>query len=86
MLGGRPFFTHQSYALAAAEASHWNEAREQLVRGVLTTWAQDANFPPPVIAGLRRIAGHESLDEDFRLLVALKVLNPEIPPIFWAPS
>lgn len=82
LLGGRHFYTHQSYALAAAEASNWNEAREQLVRGVLTTWADDANFPSSVIAGLRRIAGLEALDEDFRLLVALKVLNPEMPPIF----
>lgn len=80
-LGDNLFRTPQTYALAAAEASHWNESREQLVRGVLSTWAQDANFPPQMIAGLRRIARQESLNEDFRLLVALKVLNPEMPPI-----
>lgn len=82
ILGGKHFYTPHTYALAAAEADYWNEARDQLVRGVLTTWAQDANFAPQLIAGLRRIAKHESLNEDHRLLVALKVLNPEMPPIF----
>ena len=81
-LGGKLFYTPQTYALAAAEAGHWNESRDQLVRGVLTTWAQDASFDPALIAGLRRIAKLDSLDEDFRLLVALKVLNPDMPPIF----
>lgn len=81
-LGGKPYYTPQAYALAAAEAGYWNEACDQLVRGGLTTWAQDANFDPHVLAGLRRIAKQESLEEDFRLLVALKVLNPEMPPIF----
>lgn len=81
-LGGIPFYTPQTYALSAAEACHWDEAREHLVRGVLTTWAQDAKFEPLLIAGLRRIAKQDSLDEDFRLLVALKVLNPEMPPIY----
>jgi DNA polymerase III delta prime subunit len=81
-LGGKNFYTPQIYALAAAEAGHWNEARDQLVRGVLTTWAQDANLAPKLIAGLRRIARQDALNEDFRLLVALKILNPEMPPIF----
>jgi len=82
ILGGRQFFAPQAYALAAAEAGNWNEARDQLVRGVLTTWAQDADFEPNLIAGLRRITKQESLDEDFRLLVALKILNSDMPPIF----
>lgn len=81
-LGGMPFYAPQNYALAAAEGSHWDEAREQLTKGSLTTWAQDANFTSQLLAGLRRIVRHESLDEDFRLLVALKILNSEMPPIF----
>jgi primosomal replication protein N'' len=81
-LGGKQYYTPHSYALAAAESALWSEARDQLVRGVVTTWAQDANLPAPILAGLRRIAKQDSLDEDFRVLVALKVLNAEMPPIF----
>ena len=80
-LGGTPYFTPQTYALAAAEATNWSEAQDHLNRGGITTWAQDAAFPPLVLAGLRRIAKIDTIDEDCRLLVALKVLNPEMPPI-----
>lgn len=81
-LGGKPYFTPQTYALAAAEGTNWAEAQDQLNRGSITTWAQEASFPPALLAGLRRIAKLDILDEDSRLLVALKVLNPEMPPIY----
>ncbi|MET4579958.1 AAA domain-containing protein [Ottowia thiooxydans] len=81
-LGGNPYFSPQTYALAAAEAANWAEAQDHFTRGSITTWAQDAAFAPQVLAGLRRIAKIDTIDEDCRLLVALKVLNPEMPPIY----
>ncbi len=81
-LGGRRYYSASAYALAAAEAPNWNEARDHLVRGVLTTWAQEATFDTSVLAGLRKVARLEALDEDSRLLVALKALNPELPPVW----
>lgn len=81
-LGGISYYSPQTYALAAAEAANWAEAQDQLTRGSITTWAQDAAFPPQVLAGLRRIIKIDTIDEDCRLLVALKVLNPEMPPIY----
>ena len=80
-LGGQRYHAPHAYALAAAEAANWEEAREQLVRGAVVSWAQDAGADPTVVAGLRRVARKDALEEDFRLLAALKVLNPEIPPI-----
>jgi primosomal replication protein N'' len=81
LLGGEKYYTSESYALAAAEAALWSEACEQLIRGVVTTWAQDAGLPAPVLAGLRRISKQESLRDDWKLLLALKVLNPDMPPV-----
>lgn len=80
-LGGQRHHTLAGYALAAAEGGNWEEAREQLVRGALVSWAQDVGADAPVLAALRRIARQDSLEEDFRLLAALKVLNPDMPPI-----
>lgn len=80
-LGGQRYHTPHAYALAGAEASNWDEAREQLIRGAVVSWAQEAGVDPSVLAGLRRVARQDTLEEDFRLLAALKVLNPEIPPI-----
>lgn len=80
-LGGKPFRTLSSYALAAAGADAWDEARDQLIRGVVTDWAQAKGAPAKLVAGLRRIAKDQSVNDDWRLLVALKVLNPDMPPV-----
>ncbi len=80
-LGGKPYFTPHAYALAAAEPQNWQHAVEHLVRGSLATWAQEAGFAPATLAGVRRMTKQESLDDDFRLLVVLKLLNPDMPPI-----
>jgi primosomal replication protein N'' len=80
-LGGKRFHTLSTYALAAAGASDWDEARDQLLRGVVTDWAQVKGAPAQQVAGLRRIVKDESVTDDWRLLVALKVLNPDMPPV-----
>lgn len=80
-LGGKEYRTLTSYALAAASADKWDEARDQLLRGVVTDWAQTRGTPAAQVAALRRIAKDESVTDDWRLLVALKVLNPDMPPV-----
>lgn len=80
-LAGKRFRTMSSYALAAAGADAWEEARDQLVRGVITDWAQSKGAPAQQVAGLRRIAKDASVTDDWRLLMALKVLNPDMPPV-----
>jgi primosomal replication protein N'' len=81
LLGGKRYHSAQTYALAAAEATTWGEASEQLSRGALVTWAQEAGMPAHVLAGLRRVAKLDSLRDEWRLLLALKVLNPDMPPV-----
>lgn len=80
-LGGKEYRTLTSYALAAASADKWDEARDQLLRGVVTDWTQARGAPASQVAALRRIAKDESVTDDWRLLVALKVLNPDMPPV-----
>ncbi|MGA4212530.1 protein kinase domain-containing protein [Ralstonia nicotianae] len=80
-LGGKHFRTLSSYALAAAGAEAWEEAQDQLVRGVITDWVQSKGASALQVACLRRIAKDASVTDDWRLLVALKVLNPDMPPV-----
>lgn len=80
-LGRKEFRTLTSYSLAAASADKWDEARDQLLRGVVTDWTQARAAPAPLVAALRRIVKDESVTDDWRLLVALKVLNPDMPPV-----
>lgn len=80
-LGGKTYHSLTSYALAAAAAANWDEARDQLVRGVITDWSQEKDAPAAQVAALRRVVKDASITDDWRLLVALKVLNPDMPPV-----
>lgn len=80
-LGSRHFHKPGLFALAAAEEQHWTQALDHLLRGVIVTWAEQIGLPPKSLAGLRQVAQHEELDDDLRLMLALKILNPDIPLI-----
>lgn len=80
-LGKRNYAQPALFALAAAEAGNWEQARDHLLRGTLVTWVQEVGTPDTALARLRRVAQDQSLQEDFRLMLALKVLNPEMPLI-----
>ncbi|ETI64278.1 histidine kinase [Sphingobium sp. C100] len=78
-LAGRRFSGGAQFALAAAEAEHWDEARTLLLRGELATWMEEAALHPELRAEIRQIAALETVAEDFRLALALKALNPSMP-------
>lgn len=78
-LGGRAYTSARAFALAAADASRWEEARSAFALGAITTWAEEAEFDPTLQAELRRLARLEGLSDDFRLALALKLLNPDLP-------
>ena len=81
-LSGRKYRVPRQFALAAAEASNWDQARDLLMRGAIATSAQDAEVAPRQLAALRQIAQSDGIDDDFKLMLALKVLNGEMPLIF----
>jgi primosomal replication protein N'' len=78
-LAGKLFTKASTYSLAAAEAANWDEARQQVARGVLATWVDDAGFDPQIQSAIRRLSHAEGLSDDFRLSVALKILHPAMP-------
>jgi primosomal replication protein N'' len=78
-ISGRTYRTPASFALAAAEAANWDEARDALLRGAVAAWAREAGFDPIQQSGLRQIGRALELSEDLRLSMALKVLNPAMP-------
>lgn len=80
-LGQRRFHNPFTFALAAAEANDWQEALELLLRGSIVTWADSIGLQSQVTSGLRQIVQQEGVEDDFRLMLALKVLNPDIPLI-----
>ena len=80
-LAGKRYHQPARFALAAAEAIHWDEARDHLLRGVVVTWAQQASVPAKQLSGLRQVAQHDGLEDDFKLMLALKLLNTDMPLI-----
>lgn len=69
------------FALAAAERDNWAQALDHLQRGALVTWAENAGLSPKALAGIRHVVQLDGVDDDVRLMIALKLLNPEIPLI-----
>ncbi|MBN3830763.1 AAA domain-containing protein [Burkholderia sp. Ac-20344] len=80
-LGTRQYRKPAIFALAAAERENWEAARDHLNRGVVLTWAEQAGAGAKVLAGLRQVAQLDGVDDDCRLMIALKLLNPDMPLI-----
>lgn len=78
-LGGRSFTSPTAFALAAAEADHWDEARDLLLRGGLATWAQDADLSTALRRELSMLVEQRELSDDIRLALALKAFNSAMP-------
>lgn len=78
-LGGTPYASPTAFALSAAEAAHWDEARALLARGAVATWAEEAGLDDRLQAELRQLARAEEFADDLRLTLALKALNPAMP-------
>ncbi|AOL08410.1 AAA domain-containing protein [Burkholderia contaminans] len=80
-LGARQYRKPAIFALAAAERENWEAARDHLNRGVVLTWAEQAGAGAKVLVGLRQVAQLDGVDDDCRLMIALKLLNPDMPLI-----
>lgn len=78
-LAGVQYVSPTRFALAAADVSRWDEAKDKLLRGVVASWAEEAGLAPTVVASLRQLRQIEALPDDFRLALALKTLNPAMP-------
>ncbi|MBI1360557.1 MAG: DUF4011 domain-containing protein [Alphaproteobacteria bacterium] len=71
-----------SFALAAAQASTWDEAKALMLGGDVATWVLEAGFDASLQSSIRQITQMQAISDDARLSVALKVLNPSM-PLVW---
>jgi len=80
-LGARTWGTPESFALAAVEAAHWDEARDILLSGRLATWLHERGGERDVAraAQVRDVASETALPEDARLAAAVMLLNHHLP-------
>lgn len=78
-LGGRSYRRPEGYALAAAEAPQWEEARSLFLRGSLATWLEERGGDGTLLASVRRLQSEAELGEDLRHGLALMALNPSLP-------
>ena len=80
-LGDKQYRSANMFALAAAEAANWEQAKALVLRGAVASWASEAGFEPAMSAGLRQILRAEDLQEDLKLSISLKTLNASMPLI-----
>ncbi len=78
-IAGRSFARPDAFALAAAELTSWEAARELVMRGGVATWLVERKSDPKLVATVRALAADEQLDEDLRLALVLMALNPALP-------
>jgi primosomal replication protein N'' len=80
-LGERTWSTPESFAHAAVEAEHWEEARDILLSGGLATWLQERGGEGDLAraAQVRDVAADTGLSEDARLAAAVLLLNDHLP-------
>ena len=79
MLGGRSYTRPAAFALAAAESANWQEAKDLVLRGAVTTWLEEIGSDTRLVSEVRRLASDANLDEDFRHALALMALNSALP-------
>lgn len=70
-----------AFALAASEQQHWQEALTLMQRGAIASWAQQAGLDSALLSLLQQAVALSDLDDDYRLLLVLKLLNPNMPLI-----
>ena len=80
-LGETSWPTPESFALAAVDAAHWDEARDILFSGKLATWLKErgGDADHALASQIRNLAADNALTEDARLAAAMMELNPHLP-------
>ncbi len=77
-LGGKSYRSPRHYALAAADAAHWDEALMHLQHGAVALWIEERGGAARQLALLRSLVAKD-LEPDTALALALKVLSPDLP-------
>jgi DNA polymerase III delta prime subunit len=78
-LAGRSFTDPQSFALAASEARHWEEATTLTTSGATATWLAARQADASILAQVRSVSTAEGLEPDLRHALAMMAINPALP-------
>ncbi|MEX0828477.1 MAG: DUF4011 domain-containing protein, partial [Haliea sp.] len=77
-LGNEEIRSVMVYALRSASDANWEEALGHLLSGRLGTWAEDVGLNLSAASSLRALKRRE-ISEDFKLGIALKIMNENMP-------
>ncbi len=77
-LGDTAYYRPVDYSFAAAESEQWDEALQQFLRGQIVNWAEDIGIDQKRLSLLRSLGG-QIFEDDFKIAIALKILNPDLP-------
>ena len=77
----RTYSRPAEFALAAAEAANWLEARDLTLKGKVVTWLEGRDSDGKMVAEVRRLTSAEGLSDDFRHALALMAMNSSLPLI-----
>ncbi|CAM5761087.1 hypothetical protein LMIY3S_00019 [Labrys miyagiensis] len=78
-LGGVAFASPELFALAGAESDKWEEAKDLLLRGRVTTWLEQRDVDRAIVSRVRRIMSDDGLSENSRHALAIMAMNPSLP-------
>jgi primosomal replication protein N'' len=78
VLAGGSFSRPDRFALAAAEAQHWEGSRSLTLQGAVATWLQERG-DTKMAAAIRNLGLERELPEDYRHALVLMAMNPSLP-------
>ncbi|GAB1440937.1 hypothetical protein MASR2M36_37220 [Providencia sp.] len=88
---GQQFSQPDAFAMVAGEQAHWDDAVQFLLRGELTSWLAKFDNSQEQLKQLQGILDNSNLqdgtaksevNQDIKLTLALKILNPNMPFIY----
>ncbi len=82
LLGGMPLRDSRRFAIQACRAENWPEACDLLAYGRIGLWAEELELDGRIVAGLRQLGKRSEPAVEFRLGIALQILNPQLPLIY----
>ncbi|WP_340617964.1 DUF4011 domain-containing protein [Xenorhabdus entomophaga] len=81
-LAGQAYSQPTQFALKAAETTQWDEALSLLLRGELSSWLAGMSHYESIHPQLRLFTDMPEIDDNLRLMLTLKALNPDMPFIY----
>lgn len=81
-LAGKAYTRPTLFALAAADPLNWQDALLLANRGMLITWLEQIEFASQELIKIRLVLSQQELNEELRLMLILKLINPDMPLIF----